>query len=63
MQENCCLLIELVENRYLYTKGRRFLTFEYIHPDSDGESNPKTYLEKAIFDILSNSKRKRIFRL
>ena len=25
--------------------------------------NPKTYLEKAIFDILSNSKRKRIFRL
>ena len=44
-------------------KGRQFLNFEFVHPDSAGESNPKTYLEKAIFDILSNSKRKLIFRL
>ena len=41
-------------------KGRQFLKFELAHPDSAGESNPKTYLEKAVFDI---SKRKRIFRL
>ena len=44
------------------SKGRRFLNFNLVHPDSAGESNPKTYLEKAIFDILSNSERGRIFR-
>ena len=45
----------------MYTKGRRFLNFEFVHPDSAGESNAKPYLEKAIFDILSNSKLKRNF--
>ena len=45
-----------------YIKGRRFLNFEFVHPDSAGESYPKTYLEKAFIDILSNSKRGRIFR-
>ncbi len=44
----------------MYSKGRRFLNFVFVHPDSAGESNHKTYLEKAIFDILSYSKRKRI---
>ena len=44
-------------------KGSRFLNFEFVHPDSAGESNPKTYLYKAIFDILSNCKRGGIFRL
>ena len=43
--------------------GRQFLNFEFVHPDSAGKNNPKAYLEKAIFDILSNSKRKRSFRL
>ena len=37
------------------------LFFNLVHPDSAGESNPTTYLEKAIFDILSNSERGRIF--
>ncbi len=47
----------------VYSKGRRFLNFEFVHPDSAGESNPKTYLEKAIFDIFSNCKHGGIFRL
>ena len=33
----------------MFTKGHRFLNFEFVHPDSAGESNPKTYLEKAFF--------------
>ena len=36
----------------MHNKGRRFLNLEFVHPDSAGESNLKTYLEKAIFDIL-----------
>ena len=36
--------------------------FNLLHPDSARESDPKTYLEKAIFDILRYSKRRRIFR-
>ena len=47
---------------FAHNKGRQFLNFEFIHPDSAGESNPKTYLENALFDILSNSKRGRILR-
>ncbi len=47
----------------VYSKKRRFVNFEFVHLDSAGESNPKTYVEKAIFDILSNSKRGCIFRL
>ncbi len=40
-----------------------FLNFEFVHPDSAGEGYPNTYLKKAIFDILSYSKRKCIFIL
>ena len=36
--------------------------FNLVHPDSACESNPETYLEKAIFDILRNNVRGRIFR-
>ena len=50
-------------NYIVSSKGSRFLNFEFVHPDSAGESKPKKYLEKAIFGILSNSKRKLIFRL
>ncbi len=31
------------------SKGRRFLNFEFVHPDSAREGITKTYLEKAIF--------------
>ena len=48
---------------WLSSKGRRFINFEFVHPNSAGESNSKTYLEKAIFDILSKFKRGRIFGL
>ena len=48
---------------WLKVKGRQFIYFEFVHPDSAGKSNPTTYLEKVIFDILSKSKRGCIFRL
>ena len=45
---------EPAANKERLRNGRRFLNFEFIHPDSAGESIPKTYLEQSTFDILSN---------
>ncbi len=39
-------IVNYINNNWygrLYNKGHRFLNFEFVHPDSGGESNPKTH--------------------